>query len=62
MSKQPPIPPEQRAFHGARRTPAALPSGKLEHPTESDTSLREPSRRDSARQAASAQPYRHQGR
>lgn len=62
MSKQPPIPPEQRSFHGARRTPAALPPGKLDHPSDSDTSLREPSRHDSARQAGSATPYRHQGR
>ncbi len=62
MSKQPPIPPEQRAFHGARRTPAALPPGKLDHAGEGDTGLRDPSRHDSVRQAASAQPYRHQGR
>lgn len=62
MPKAPPIPPEQRSFRGPGRNPARVDPDKLDHSAESDTSLREPARHDSARKQGSATTYRHQGR
>ena len=70
MSKQPPIPPEQRAFRGPRPkldTPqhdrrdekTGLQSGQ---PGDADANLREQGRYGNIRQNTSSAGYRHQGR
>lgn len=70
MSKQPPIPPEQRSFRGSRPD---RPNGahdrrddktglQSSEPGDADANLREQGRQGNTYQNVSAVQHRHQGR